>query len=134
MHILEILAGCAAALVLIAIVAILARQRFMLRAPGTVPVAFRSRTPRWQYGVARYAAGDLRCYRSLGLGTRPTRVLRRSDLTVLGRRGPLASERGSLPPRAVIVDCRDTHGEVALAFGEGAYTGFVSWLESAPMT
>ena len=72
MHILEILAGCAAALVLPRVfAAILARQRFMLRAPGTVPVAFRSRTPRWQYGVARYAADDLRCYRSLRLGTQP---------------------------------------------------------------
>jgi hypothetical protein len=132
-HIVEILAACAAALVLLAILGILARQRFMLRAPGTVPVAFRARTTRWQYGVARYVAGELRCYRSLGLGTRPTRVMLRGDLAVLGRRGPYPSERGSLPPRAVIVDCRDADGDVALAFGEGAYTGFVSWLESAPM-
>ena len=133
MHILEILGACAAALVLLAILGILARQRFMLRAPGTVPVAFRSRTARWQYGVARYVAGELRCYRSLGLGTRPTRVLQRGELMVLGRRGPYPSERGSLPPRAVIIECRDAGGEVTLAFGQGAYTGFVSWLESAPM-
>ena len=133
MHILEILGACAAALVLLTILGILARQRFMLRAPGTVPVAFRTGTTRWQYGVARYDAGELRCYRSLGLGTRPTRVIRRSELTVLARRGPYPSERGSIPPRAVIVDCRDAAGDVVLAFGEGAYTGFVSWLESAPM-
>jgi hypothetical protein len=132
-HIVEILAACAAALVLLAILGILARQRFMLRAPGTVPVAFRMRKPRWQYGVARFDAGELRCYRSLGLGTRPTRLIRRSDLSVLARRGPVESERGSLPPHAVVIDCRDADGAVSLAFGEGAYTGFLSWLESAPM-
>lgn len=133
MHALEILGGCAAALVLIAILAILARQRFMLQAPGTIPVALRARTPRWQYGVARFVAGELRFYRSLGWGTRPSRVMRRGELTVLGRRRPVAAERGSLPPRAVVVDCRDAAGDVALAFSEGAYTGFVSWLESAPL-
>lgn len=133
MHIVEILAGCAAALVLLGILGILARQRFMLRAPGTVPVAFRWRGPRWQYGVARYVASELRCYRSLGVGTRPSRVVRRAELIVLARRGPIEAERGSLPPHAVIVDCRDSAGDISLAFGQGAYTGFVSWLESAPM-
>lgn len=133
MHIVEILAAGAAALILVAILAILARQRFMLRAPGTIPVAFRARTPRWQYGVARYVAGELRFYRSLGLGTRPSRVMRRGELIVLGRRRPIEAERGSLPPRAIVVDCRDGAGELALAFSEGAYNGFVSWLESAPM-
>lgn len=132
MHFLEILGGCAAALVLIVILAILARQRFMLRAPGTIPVAFRARTPRWQYGVARFVAGELRWYRSLGLGTRPSRIVRRGDLTVLARRSPEPAEAGALPARAVIVECRDGAGDLSFAFSEGAYTGFVSWLESAP--
>lgn len=132
-HIVDIIAACAAVVVLLGIIAILARQRFMLRAPGTTPVAFRSRGPRWQYGVARYVGGELRWYRSLGVGTRPSRVVRRGELIVLGRRGLLEAERTSLASRTVIVDCRDSAGDIALAFGEGAYTGFVSWLESAPM-
>jgi hypothetical protein len=135
-HIVDLIALCAAALVLLVIVSILARQRFMLRAPGAIPVALRltQRSSRWQYGVARYVAEELRWYRSLGFGTRPTRVVRRGELSVLGRRAPVESERMSLPAHAVIVDCRDPAGELAFAFGEGAYTGFVSWLESAPLS
>jgi hypothetical protein len=134
-HILDIIVVCAAVLVLIACGQVLARQRFMLRAQGATPVALRSAVAgRWQYGVARYAGGELRWYRSLGLGTRPNRVLLRRDMSVLGRRAPVPTELASLPPSAVIVEVRDGDVDVVLALGESAYTGFVSWLESsAPM-
>ena len=90
---------------------------------------------RWLYGIGRYDGGELRWYRALGVGTRPSRVLRRGHVEVLGRRAPRLAERGSLPPTAVIVECRTDGEVVALAFGESAFTGFVSWLESlAPMT
>jgi hypothetical protein len=134
-HIIDITVLCAAVLVLIVCVLVLARQRFMLRAPGTIPVALRPAVgSRWQYGVARYVSGELRWYRSLGLGTRPNRVLQRRDLSVLSRRSPVPSELTSLPSTAVIVECRDGDVDLVLALGESAYTGFVSWLESsAPM-
>ncbi|HEY7008524.1 MAG TPA: DUF2550 domain-containing protein [Jatrophihabitantaceae bacterium] len=136
MHIVDVIVVCAAIAVLLVCLLVLARQRFMLRAPGTIPVALLpGSTTRWQYGVARYAGGELRWYRSLGLGTRPNRVLQRRDVTVVGRRGLLPSEQQSLPATAVIVQCRDGAADVSLALGESAYTGFVSWLEaSAPMT
>jgi hypothetical protein len=135
-HIVDIIVVCAAVVVLVACGLVLARQRFMLRAPGTIPVALLpGATARWQYGVARFAGGELRWYRSLGVGTRPNRVLRRRDVTVLGRRSILQSEQQSLPSTAVIVQCRDGNADLSLALGESAYTGFVSWLESsAPMT
>jgi hypothetical protein len=70
----------------------------------------------------------------LGVGTRPNRVLLRREVTVVSRRSPLQSEQQSLPSSAVVVQCRDGNADLALALGEGAYTGFVSWLESsAPM-
>lgn len=136
MHIFDVLLVCAAVAVLIACALVLARQRFMLRAPGTFPVALRPLAAgRWQYGVARYVGSELCWYRSLGLGTRPSRVLRRRDVTVLSRRAPVQSELVALPSAAVIVECRDVDVELVLALGESAYTGFVSWLESsAPMT
>jgi hypothetical protein len=31
----------------------------------------------------------------------------------------------------VIVECRTASGTFSMALGEGAYTGFVSWLESS---
>ena len=86
MHIVDLIVVCAAVVVLVACGLILARQRFMLRAPGTIPVALQpGPAARWQYGVARYSGGELRWYRSLGFGTRPNRVLRRSEgLPVFG--------------------------------------------------
>ena len=136
MHIIDIAVLCAAVVVLLACIVILARQRFMLRAEGTIPVALRpSSAARWQYGVARYAGGELRWYRSLGIGTRPNRVLERRQVTVVGRREPEKADLQALPATAVIVECRDGDDAVFLALGESAYTGFVSWLESsAPLS
>jgi Protein of unknown function (DUF2550). len=129
-HTVDVIGVCAIVVVLLVFAAILARQRVMLRATGTLPLAVQ-RGNRWLYGLARYEGGELRFYRALGVGTRPSRVLRRGQVEVLNRRGPLPSERSALPATAVVVECR-TDGEiVALAFGESAFTGFVSWLESS---
>jgi Protein of unknown function (DUF2550) len=44
-----------------------------------------------------------------------------------------ADDRAALPAGAVTIEVRDSTGTVTLGLGEGAYTGFVSWLEaSAP--
>jgi hypothetical protein len=134
-HIIDIVVACAAVLVLVVCAAVLARQRFMLRAEGTIPVALRpGEGARWQYGVGRYAGGEMRWYRSLGFGTRPNRVLERRQVMVVSRRTPGKSDLHALPPTAVVVECRDGAVPLFLALGESAYTGFVSWLESsAPM-
>jgi len=109
---------------------ILARQRQMLRSTGAVPMAMQRGT-RWLYGVGRYNGGELRFYRALGVGTRPSRVLRQGHVEVLGRRQPTDSERRSLPSTVVVVECRTDGERVAFAIGESAFTGFVSWLESS---
>jgi hypothetical protein len=134
-HAVDLVVAFIAALVLIACIAILARQRYMLHTAGAIPLAIRLRGNRWLYGIARYVGGELRWYRALGIGTRPSRVLRRSELQVVGRRPPQPSELGSLPASAVIVECTDGVNVTILALGESAFTGFVSWLEaSAPMS
>jgi Protein of unknown function (DUF2550) len=129
-HTVDVVLVCAAVLVVVLMIAILARQRQMLRTDGAVPLAVR-RGNRWLYGIGRYAGGELRWYRALGIGTRPSRVLRQGQVEVLGRRGVSDSERGSLPPTAVIVQLRANGETFALAIGESAFTGFVSWLESS---
>lgn len=139
MHTIDIALVCVVVLALLACAAILARQRFMLRAPGSIPVAvnFLPSAPasRWQYGVGRYSGGELRWYRSLGFGTRPSAVLHRRDVRVLSRRAPRDAELSAVPATSVILECRSGDRPVSLALGESAYTGFVSWLEaSAPMT
>lgn len=132
MHTVDIVAACVAVALVVAFVAILARQRYMLRSTGALPLAMQ-RGNRWLYGVGRYQGGELRFYRALGVGTRPTRVLRRGHVQVLGRRAPYDSERGSLPPSVVVVEVRTDDETVSFALGESAFTGFVSWLESAPI-
>lgn len=134
MHTVDVIGVCAAVVVAAVFAVILARQRYLLRASGTIPLAIRSRSSRWQYGVARFAGSELRWYRSLGFATRPSRVLQRSQLSVVGSRPPVGSELQSLPASAVIVECRDGQSEAVLGLSVSAYTGFVSWLEaSAPM-
>ena len=130
MHTVDVIAVCAAVVIVLGCAAILARQRQMLRTTGAVPMAMQRGT-RWLYGVGRYIGGELRFYRALGIGTRPSRVLRRGHVQVLGRRSPLDSERGSLPTTVVVVECRAEGETVAFALGESAFTGFVSWLESS---
>ena len=130
MHTVDITVACIAVVVVVLSAGILARQRYMLRATGTVPLAMQ-RGHRWLYGVGRYDGGELRIYRALGWGTRPSRVLRQGHVEVLGRRGPRDAERKTLPPTAVVVECRVDGETFAFAIGESAFTGFVSWLESS---
>jgi Protein of unknown function (DUF2550) len=129
-HTVDVIVVCAAVVIVLLSAAILARQRYMLRTTGAVPLAMQ-RGNRWLYGIGRYQGGELRFYRALGVGTHPTRVLRRGHVEVLGRRAPLEAERKSLPSTIVVVECRADGDTVAFAIGESAFTGFVSWLESS---
>lgn len=131
MHAVDIVAVCAAVVALVVCAAVLARQRYLLRVVGAIPMAVRTAGDRWLYGIARYAGGELRWYRSLGLGTRPSRVLRRGELRVTGHRPPQPDELRSLPAGAVIVDCRVAGSAMVFALGENAFTGFISWIEAS---
>ena len=130
MHTVDISVVSIAVIAVMLSAGILARQRYMLRATGTVPMAIQ-RGSRWVYGVGRYDGDELRLFRALGWGTRPTRVLRQGQVEVLARRGPRDVERKTLPPTAVVVECRVDGETFVFAIGESAYTGFVSWLESS---
>ena len=130
MRVVDGIAIVALILVVMVLALIVARQRHMLRSAGAIPLAVR-RGSRWLYGVARYDGEEFRWYRAVGLGPRPTRVLRRGELKVLSRREPTSQELRSLPESAVIVECRDQTGDITLALADGAFTGFVSWLESS---
>lgn len=138
MHTVDVIAVCAVVLIAVLLLAIVARQRYMLRVGGAIPLAVRRHDARWSYGVGRYAGGQLRWYRAIGIGTRPTRVFDRANIALLSHRRPTSEETSSLPLTAVVVECREitSSGTVALvlAFGESAFTGFVSWLEASAPT
>jgi hypothetical protein len=134
MHTVDLIGTCVAVLLVVVCAAVLARQRYMMRAEGGQPVAIKSNGEHWVYGIGRYVGGELRWYRAFGIGTRPSRVLDRSALHIVGHRRPLAHEHAALPATAVVVECKTTggrDGEIVLAISESGFTGFVSWLESA---
>jgi hypothetical protein len=134
-HAVDVAAVCVAIASLILLAAILARQRYMLRVAGGLPIAIRVRGHRWIYGIGRYAGGELRWYRALGLGTKPSRVLERRTMRIVSHRPPTSAELASLPDSAIVVECRDADSDMTLALADGAFTGFISWLEaSAPST
>jgi uncharacterized protein DUF2550 len=130
-HTVDIVLVCTALAIVAWFALILARERYMLRAAGAIPLAMRIRSGRWVYGIARYVDDELRYYRAFGLGTRPSRVLHRSSLVVASRRDPAPDEVSALPAQAVVIECQDAGGPATLAFGANAYTGFISWLEAA---
>ncbi len=136
MVVADVVVGVVVVVAVLLFVAILARQRFMLRGIGGIPLALRTETPatkRWLYGVAQYHGDEFRWYRAMGVGTRPSRTLHRAEIEVTGQRAPRADEVSALPASATVVEVRDPTGTVSLGFGEGAVTGFLSWLEaSAP--
>ena len=131
MHIADILGVCVSLAVIALVSGVLARQRFMLRADGALPAAIRAGS-RWRYGIARFVDAELRWYRTFGIGTRPSQVLSRQDLVIVGSRAPGQAELSALPPHAVIVECRAGDRTTVLALSEDAFTGLVSWLEAAP--
>jgi Protein of unknown function (DUF2550) len=130
MQVVDAIGLVAVLLVVLLLSLLIARQRFMLRSAGGIAVAVRRGT-RWQYGVARYQGDSLQWFRVLGIGTRPTRSLRRGELRVLSSHTATANDQAALPPTAVIVDCVDSVGPITIGLAESAYTGFVSWLESS---
>ena len=134
MQVVDVVGICVAALIIAFMAAVLARQRYMLRVRGGQPVAVKVRGERWVYGIGRYSGGQLRWYRAIGVGTRPTKVLDRAELHILRSRPPFESERSSLPSGAVVVECTNGAAAAVLAFGESGFTGFVSWLEAASRT
>jgi hypothetical protein len=130
-RVLDSIAVVAVVIAIILLTLVVARQRYMLRSSGGIPLAVRGHGHRWQYGVGRFAGGELQWFRAYGIGTRPSRTLRREEVLVIARHDATPNDMASLPSGAVIVECRDSVGTITLGLGEGAYTGFVSWLESA---
>jgi hypothetical protein len=123
-------------LVLLLAVALLVWWRLRLIQQGGVEVALRSRpdvsASRWHLGIGRYHGDEFAWYRIASLRAGPNRVVHRLGLTILSRRSPDGTEAYTMPPGATVLRCRAGDGELELAMGADALTGFLSWLEAAP--
>lgn len=123
-------------LALLALLTLSIRRQLLLRGQGTIDCSLRhqpaERDGGWVVGVARYDGDLLKWFRVFSLSGRPAEVVSRRGLSVRGRRTPGASEALAVNPGAVVVAVSDSRRELELAMSEGALTGFLAWLESAP--
>jgi hypothetical protein len=126
-------------LVLIALAVVLAcyaLRRFRLLREGGIHVALRRRIDDsgrgWHFGVGRYRGDEFVWYRVLGMRSGPDQVIPRGGLEIGDRRTPSGPESYAIPANSTVLRCTDKIGELELAMGQDALTGFLSWLESSP--
>jgi hypothetical protein len=128
--------GALLVLVVALLLGVVLRRRWLSRSVGTFDCSLRTsgraHGKGWVLGVARYEADRIEWFRVFSPSVRPRHVLRRSELDVQERRKPNGAEAFSVMSGFVIVRCRRGAGMVELAMSEQSYTGFASWLESAP--
>ena len=131
-----VVAGCLL-VVALAFVATFAIRRYLLtRQGGTFDCSLRRETGRsrgsWIPGVARYESDRLDWFRIFTLSPRPGRSLTRARLVIIERRDPEGPEGYALLSGHVIVRCAYGAATLELSMSEPAYSGFSTWLESAP--
>jgi len=118
------------------IIATQAVRRLRLVRQGGIDVALRWRPDDagrgWHQGVGRYQGDAFAWFRISSLRSGPDRVLGRDQLTIVERRDPTLPESYTMPSGSVVLRCRTDVDELELAMREDTFTGFLSWLESAP--
>jgi hypothetical protein len=111
-------------------------RRLRLLRAGGVHVALRLRQDDsgrgWHLGVGRYQGDEFVWFRVLSLRAGPDQIITRDGLEIDNRREPAASETYAMPAGSTVLRCTGTAGDVEIAMGPDALTGFLSWLESAP--
>ena len=85
------------------------RRRLLARHGGTFELSCRVRSERagrgWLLGLGRYSGDSLEWFRLFSLSPRPKRVWERQELSYSGQREPIGTERMSLYPDHVVVQC-----------------------------
>ncbi|MFC4856703.1 DUF2550 domain-containing protein [Actinophytocola glycyrrhizae] len=134
---ITVMVGAVLLLVAVVLVWFTVRRLRALRSGG-VHAALRTRLDDagkgWHLGVGRYQGDEFVWFRVLSLRPGPDRVISRSALEIADRRDPSGPELYSMPPASRVLRFREANdgGEVEIAMGPDALTGFLSWLESAP--
>jgi len=112
------------------------RRRLLGRNAATFDCSLRRGLPRksggWMLGVARYEEDRLEWFRIFTLSFRPGQVLQRARLEVIDSREPTDDEVDSILPESVVARCSYDGEILELAMTPSDFTGFTTWLESAP--
>ncbi|GAB3704162.1 DUF2550 domain-containing protein [Mariniluteicoccus flavus] len=128
-------------LVLIPVIALFARRRWLSRQGGMFECSLRLNKAipgaGWSLGVARYNGEHLEWFPAFSLGFRPRVRLRRTATAAIDTRDPRDAEAVLLYQGQRIVELRTIQDfgdpeEWELAMDAGSVTGLLSWLEAAP--
>lgn len=132
--------GLFVALVLMSLVMLAARQRWLARLGGTFECSVRLQPGEqgtgWALGVARYNQGLFEWFRFFSYSLRPRLRLPRGEVRVLESRVPAMVESVALgaDQRVIRVETAapQAPGQCELAMSQDSLTGLLSWLEAAP--
>lgn len=133
----EVIAIVAALVVVLPVIWLIARRRWLARRGGLFDCSIRLKTATpgagWVLGVARYREDRLEWFRSFSLSLRPRIVFPRSQTRAGGQRTPDEIESLLLldDQRVVRLELSDGRGWEA-SMTSDAVTGLLSWLEAAP--
>lgn len=133
----ELLVVALVVLLLLPILWLIARRRWLSRQGGLFECSLRLSTTTpgtgWVLGVARYSGERLEWFRSFSLSLRPRLVFRRGATRAGAQRRPDAIEAVLLYADQRIIRLETTEGSSwEVAMQEDSLTGLLSWLESAP--
>ncbi|MDQ7992890.1 MAG: DUF2550 domain-containing protein [Propionicimonas sp.] len=133
----EVIAIVAALVVVLPIVWLATRRRWLARRGGLFDCSIRLKTTTpgtgWVLGVARYREDRLEWFRSFSLSLRPRLVFPRAQTRAGAQRSPDEIESLLLldDQRVLQLDLADGRGWEA-SLSTDALTGLLSWLEAAP--
>jgi hypothetical protein len=126
-------------LVVLPLVALALRRRWLARQGGTFECSLRLRTSSpgtgWALGVARYNDEHLEWFRFFSYSLAPKKTFLRTEVNVLDSREPDSVEAVSLyaGQRIVRIETKNPPVETwDLAMSGESLTGLLSWLEAAP--
>jgi len=131
-----LLLALVAALLIVPVVLLIARRRWLAQRGWVVDCSLRSAdtTPGsgWMLGVARFHGDSLEWYRVFSWSLRPGATFTRGAITLSATRHPDESERLTLYGDQRIVDIASERTRASLALSPGDMTAFLSWTEAAP--
>lgn len=127
----EIVLAVVLALVVLFIVYVWLRRRWISGGKPLMVCAISTGPGRWRLGLARIAGDRLDWFSVVGPSLRPAHWWSRHDLD-LGAPQRLADSVPGLPPDAVSVAGRSPNQDYELAMSPAAYTALRAWLESSP--
>jgi hypothetical protein len=133
----EVVALTLVVVLLVPVVLLGARRRWLSRQGGLFDCSLRLSTKRpgtgWVLGVARYSGDNLEWFRAFSVSLRPRVIFPRSQSKSGAQRDPDPIESVLLYDQQRIMRMELADGDSwELAMSVASLTGLLSWLESAP--